>query len=159
MKRLLGLLLAAFCGLAMANGKQPPPQPAPTPTQTPSANASATANSGSQANASGGTANVPNSWAVALPGHASPSYAGNYSICVRGRGILWNAFWSWEFDADCVRLIAELDRMARLPIPPAKVELLTSFPEAKPEVAAVACGQPAKAKTVQAAKAAGSCRS
>jgi hypothetical protein len=54
---------------------------------------------------------------VALPGHGSPSYAGQFSICVRGRGVLWNAFWSWEPDTECVKLIAELTRLAATPVP------------------------------------------
>jgi hypothetical protein len=50
---------------------------------------------------------------------------------------------------ECVKMIADLERLNRTPIPPSKVELLTVAPE---------CAPPAKAKTVAAAKASGACK-
>lgn len=142
----IALILALFCGAALANGKAPP---------SPATTSQASATSSAAATASAAPGGSYNGWAVALPGHGSPSYAGNYSICVRGRGVLWNAFWSWEPDQECVRLIADLDRLARIPVPAAKVELLTVAP---PVAEPSACAPPAKAKSVQAAKASGACK-
>jgi len=142
MKHHVALLLALFCGAALATGGKAPTGPSS------SSEAAATSSAGATASVAPGGGY--NGWAVALPGHGSPSYAGAYSICVRGRGVLWNAFWSWEPDPECVRLIAELDRMARAPIPAPRVELLTVSHET--------CPAPAKAKSVVAAKKAGACK-
>lgn len=152
---LIAFALFASAALATDRPQNPPAGPS-TSTASSSATASATAQNAATSNANGGNVSTPNSWAVALPGHASPSYAGNYSICVQGRGIGWNLFWTWAPDLDCVRLIADLDKLARTPIPPSKVELLTEYPAA-PVVAS--CATPAKAKTVAAAKSAGACKS
>lgn len=98
MKALITAALALFCACALATG---------TPPQSKSSSTSTANSYGSSGDA----------WAVALPGHGSPSYAGAYSICVQGKGILWNFAWSWSFDAECVRLIAELERMKATPAP------------------------------------------
>lgn len=131
----IALLLLAFGLVAQANAT------GRTPTTPAEANAASKAGATSYGSQNG------NAWAVALPGHGSPSYAGNYSICVRGKGILWNAYWEWVPDPECVKLIAELDRMRAIPVPAAPVALLTEH-----------CTPPAKAKSVAAAKKAGACR-
>lgn len=105
---MIALALALSPLLALATGKHPPGANA-------NSTSAATSTASPIANSYGGTSG--DAWAVALPGHGSPSYAGAYSICVQGKGILWNFAWSWSFDGECVRLIAELDRMRATPVP------------------------------------------
>jgi hypothetical protein len=109
MKHLITFALALLCGAAFATGKPPAPGANASSTSAATSTASPAANSYGS--------NSGDAWAVALPGHGSPSYAGQFSICVRGRGVLWNAFWSWEPDTECVKLIAELTRLAATPVP------------------------------------------
>jgi len=153
---LVALLLLA--GVAFATGKPPVTHPSMQQSQT--------AQGGAGGNATGGSAvggNVSSdAWAVALPGHGSPSYAGQFSICVRGKGVLWNAVWSWEPDLECVREIARVTAMAATPVPkPATYPMADNAPQrpTHAEQAAAACVPPAKAKSVTAAKAAGACKS
>jgi hypothetical protein len=102
-------------------------------------------------------------WAIALPGHGSPSYAGQFSICVRGRGVLWNAFWSWDPDLECVKLVAELTRMAATPVPkPTLYPMADSMPggaapaltDASMTSGLTSCDAPASDKPVRTAAAA-----
>lgn len=131
------ILLALLCGAVFATDRNPSPGPSV---------ANSIAGASSQGGAGGNVSG--DAWAVALPGHGSPSYAGNYSICVRGSGFGWNFMWSWSPDMECVKMIADLERLNRTPVPVAPVALLT---EPKCEV-------PANAKSVTAAKKAGACK-
>jgi hypothetical protein len=125
MKHLIAFAVALLCSAAFATGKPP----ATTLGGNAAADAAAAARADAVATGATSTMNSGDAWAVALPGHGAPSYAGQFSICVRGRGVLWNAFWSWEPDTECVKLIAELTRVAATPAPkPAVYPMADSMP-------------------------------
>lgn len=113
----LALLLAPL--LALAHDRVPTPGPSTS---------GATSASAAVSNSGGGSVAGGDSWAVALPGVGAPSYAGNYSICVRGKGTFWNFAWSWQPDIECIELVARLDRLRATPLPPPVVQILTAPP-------------------------------
>lgn len=156
------LIAAAASAGATRNGPPPGQNQAQEQRQTQGQTQTASAAGGASAvhfNGSGSDA-----WAVGLPGFAAPSLAGQYSVCSSGRVVLFGVHTQWGPDFECLRLIAELDRLARTPVPqPARYPMAETVPVAssaaeKPEVAA-ACSPPAKAKSVAAAKKAGACKS
>ncbi|MBE7420671.1 MAG: hypothetical protein HS128_23490 [Ideonella sp.] len=123
------------------------------PSANPSANASA--NAAAPATVNGGDYSV-----YALPGGgaAAPSV-----VCVRWRWYGWGIYGSQDADQECLRLVAELERMRATPPPAAPVtyvsiDLPKAGAPASPADSRQTCTPPARARSVAAAKAAGACK-
>jgi hypothetical protein len=119
-KKLIVFVLAAvFAAAVFATGQPPVVHPA-------QATSSATGGNSAGGNAVGGSVGGSDALMISLPGHGSPSYAGAYSVCVRGSGVFWNFYWSWAPDLECIELIARLDRLKATPAPAPQVQILTA---------------------------------
>lgn len=146
------VVLALLSGKVLANGGGKPGGP--------SANPSANASAAASASAAPGTVNGGDYSVIALPGGgaAAPSV-----VCVRWRWYGWGIYGSQDADQECLRLVAELERMRATPVPAAPVTYVSiDLPKdgapASPADSRQTCTPPAKARSVAAAKAAGSCR-
>ncbi len=151
MRRLLAtivLALAAASSVATERERHTPP-PRQQQQQSADSNSSSTANPIS--NAYGGS--MGDTRYIALPGGGggAPSVT-----CVTWRWYGWGAYGKQDPDLECIRLLAELERLRATPTPPPTA--LRSLIDAPPErqaAAAETCLPPAKAKSVAQAKRAG----
>ncbi len=154
--------LALIAGGALATEREKIPAPSASSTATATSGAPTATSSG---NGYGGTAIGPSGdtslYVLPAPIGGATLPAGMcQSSRYQHRAFVWNfvslADGDSHTDLECLRLLAELERLRATPMPKPVVEILTapSYALAPP----AACPPPAKAKTVTAAKKAGACR-
>lgn len=181
MKRASRIALAAVLAMllllplaALATGK-PPAQPGGPATASATAHSTAAATAaanptaaayGAPVSITGGGYGGDNLYVLPAPISGSNLPAG---MCQRSRyhhvAVVWNfvsvADGDSHTDMECLRLLAELERLKAQPLPAKPVHYTMAETPQRPthaQQAEAVCPPPAKAKSVQAAKAAGACK-